>query len=106
MIARVANGDLVVFRTASEAGVARVDLVRDRHVTAFPWRQADRRWDRRRFRLDRGNLLAVLPEGTDPAPIADQFNVLRNQRDAERAAARTMFEQRVDRLAFSLASAS
>lgn len=98
-----AIGDLVVYRTACDAGVARVDIVRDRHVTVFPWRQADRRWDRRRFRLDRASIRAILPAETDPAPIADEFNVLRNQREAERAAARALFNQRVDRFAFALA---
>lgn len=77
-------GDLVVFRTMTDGGIARVDLVRDRHVTAFPWRQADRRWERRRSRIDRRSVVAVLPGDADPAPIADQLNVLRNLRAAER----------------------
>jgi predicted 2-oxoglutarate/Fe(II)-dependent dioxygenase YbiX len=93
-----APGDLVVYRTLSGVGVARAEIVRDRIVTAFPWRQAERRWDRRRFRIDRRDVVAALPRETDPAPIADQFNVLTNRRAAERMQANRVFDQRVGRV--------
>lgn len=94
-----AVGDLVVYRTLSGAGVARVQLVRERHLTAFAWRQGDRRWERRNFRIDREFVVARLDADTDPATIADQLNVLTNRRASERMQANRAFERRVDRLA-------
>lgn len=90
-----APGDIVVYRTHSGAEVARVDLVRPTHVSAFPWRQADRRWERRRSRVFRRDLVKVLGPETDPATIADHLNVLANRWDAERRAAVRAFEERV-----------
>lgn len=99
-----ATGDLVVYRTLSGAEVARVDLVREGHVSAFPWRQADRRYDRRRFRVFRRDLVKVLGPDVDPAPIADELNALTNRRAAERMKANRVFDQRVDRLLASVRS--
>jgi hypothetical protein len=94
--------DLVVFRTLSGAGVARVDLVREKHVTGFAWRQADRRWERRNMRIARKHILAVLGRDADPVPVADALNVLTNRRASERMQANRLFDARVDRLIASL----
>jgi hypothetical protein len=94
--------DLVVFRTLSGAGVARVDLVREKHVTGFAWRQGDRRWERRNMRIGREHILAVLERDADPAPIADALNVLTNRRASERMQASRRFDARVDQLVAAL----
>lgn len=98
----LAPGDLIVFEQRSAASgvyaehnVAQVELVRDRHYTAFPWRLGDRAWDKRRFRIDRAKVLAVLPAGADVAAVAEELNVLRNQRDMERASANRRYGRRV-----------
>lgn len=97
-----APGHLIVYRALSSVAVGRVDMVRERSLSAFPWRQGDRRWDRRLSRVDRRDVLAVLSGSTDPAPIADQFNVLVNRRAAEKAAAQRLFDERVKRVVSSL----
>ncbi len=97
-----AIGDLVVYRDAHGAAVARVDLVREHSVTVFPWRQGDRRWLRMRARIERRRVMAVLPAGTDPIPVADMLNVLGNRRQSERRAADRMFDARVAKLVSSI----
>lgn len=93
-----AVGDLIFYRDRTDFGVARVDLVRDRHFTCFPWNDLLLRFDLRRQRIDRHRVIARLREQSDPARIADRLNVLRNQRDARRAAANTAFLQSIKTL--------
>jgi hypothetical protein len=95
-------GDLIVFEQRSAIGgvyaehnVARVELVRDRHYTGFPWRMGDRAWDKRRFRIGRDKVIAVLPAQTDAAVVAERLNVLRNQRDMERESANRRYRKRI-----------
>ena len=95
-------GDLIVFDQRSclagvyaEHNVARVDVVRERHYTAFPWRMGDRAWDKRRSRIDAAKVIAVLPRDADVAAVAERLNVLRNQRDMERDAASLRYRRRV-----------
>ena len=95
-------GDLILFADRTDCGVARVDLVRERHYSAFPWRNKFGLWDRRRFRIQRWKVLAVLPATADPEPIADQLNVYLNQCAGEKASAQARFMRRVQGLAKSL----
>jgi hypothetical protein len=94
----VRPGQLIVFDAVDSYVIGRVDLVRQDTVTVFPWRDGDRRWERMRRRVKRNRLVSVLPEQTDPAPLADRFNALANQRDAERRMARTRFHRKIRKL--------
>ena len=94
--------ELILYADRTDYGVARVELVRDRHYTSFPWSHALGRWDRRRFRIARHRVLAVLPASTDPAPIAAKLNVFANQRAAERVSAQFRFLRQVESLAGEL----
>lgn len=97
-----APGDLILYADRTDYGVARVELVRDRHYTSFPWLHEHRRWDRRRFRVARPRVLAVLPASSDPAVIAEKLNLFANQRAAEKASAQSRFLRRVEGLANTL----
>ena len=97
-------GDLIVFEQRSAIGgvyaehnVARIDLIGLRHVTVFPWRMGDRKWDRRRFRVLGGQVIAALPQDADVAAVAEDLNRLRNERDLQRAAAQRRYVDRVHR---------
>lgn len=94
----VRPGQLIVFDAVDSYGIGRIDLVREDTVTVFAWRDSDRRWDRVRRRVKRNRLVSILPEQTDPAPLADRFNALANQRDAERRQARARFHHNIRKL--------
>ena len=95
-------GDLIVFDQRSnfagvyaEHNVARIDIVRERDFTVYPWRLGDRRWDKQRRRIGSGKVLAKLPADADVAAVAERLNVLRNQRDMERESANLRYRRRV-----------
>lgn len=92
MSADLAPGDLIVFASKGCATgvfadhlVARVEAVRDRDLTAFPWRGGDRRWEKRRFRIDLNKVVQRLPDDADVEAVFDRLNVLRNERDLRKA---------------------
>lgn len=91
-------GDRVLYRDGDRYAVARVDLVKDRHVTGFPFDPSHRRWSRVNRRIARDFILARLPPGEDPAKLARRIEALRNQRDGYRRAANTWFDQQVRQL--------
>ncbi len=91
-------GDRVLYRDGDRYAVARVDLVRDRHVTGFPFDTAHRRWSRVNRRIARDFILARLPSTEDPAAIAKRLAVLANQREAKRQEANTWLHQQVRQL--------
>ncbi|MDZ4308408.1 hypothetical protein [Allopontixanthobacter sp.] len=91
-------GDLIFYRDRTDFGVARVDLVRERHFTCFPWHDLLLRFDKRRQRIDRHRVIARLSQASDPAAIAARLNVLRNQRDGQRAAAHAAYLQSIEKL--------
>jgi len=95
-------GDLILFADRTDYGVGRVEIVRDRHYTSFPWLHEHGRWDRRWSRVSRSRVLAVLPATADPASIAEKLNQFANQRAGEKAAAQSRFLRRVQGLANTL----
>ena len=97
-LADSAASDIVVYRDRIDYGIARIDLVRERHFTCFPWRVGDRRWGNGRVRIERTRVLAVLEKGTEPAAIAEQLNIIKNQRDMQKGAAQRYYHFRVREL--------
>ena len=93
-----APGDIVVYRDRIDYGIARIDLLRERHVTCFPWRVGDRRWGKGRARIERSRVLAVLHEGADAAAIGEHLNIIKNQREMQKGAAQRYYHLRVREL--------
>jgi hypothetical protein len=92
-------GDRILFRDGDQFGVAKVDLVKDRHVTAFPFDTANRRWARRNRRIPDSFILGKLPSQEHADRVALRIQRLRNERDAYRQTANRWFEDRVRELA-------
>lgn len=97
-------GDYVLYRDGDRFAVARIDLVKDRHLTGFPFDTANRRWARRNRRIAVGFVLGTLPSRLSAAAIARRIEALRNQREAQRQTAQTQFEQNVRQLLQSAAT--
>lgn len=103
-------GDLVVYASSGAATgvyaeqlIARVDSVRERHLTGFPWRMGDRRWDKRQFRIDPRRVMAVLPADANVAAIAEGLNELRNEREMRKARIDTIYRNRIKAFAIRAA---
>lgn len=91
-------GDKILFRDRGSFGLARVDLVRDRHLTCFPFDHARRRWARRNMRIAHHLVVERIEGAIDPARLARDIEALRNQRDAKRAAADAWLADQVEQL--------
>ena len=91
-------GDRVLYRDGDRFGVAKVDLVKDRHVTGFPFDTARRSWSRRNRRIAASFVIGKLPPREDADRIAAKINRLTNEREAQRQIANRQFEQSVREL--------
>lgn len=92
-------GDRVLYRDGDRFGVAQVELVKDRHLTAFPFDTTHRRWSRRNRRIATSFVIGKLPPQEHADRIAARINVLANQREAQRQIANREFEAAVRELA-------
>lgn len=88
-------GDRVLFRDGDRFGVAKVDLVRERHLTAFPFDTLNRRWSRRNRRIAASFVIGKLPAQEHADRIALRIERLRHQHEAERQQAKRQFEERI-----------
>ena len=91
-------GDRILFRDGDRFGVARVDLVKDRHVTGFPFDTARRTWSRRNRRVPTSFILGKLPAREHADRIAARINSLTNEREALRQQANRWLEDSVRQL--------
>lgn len=88
-------GSIILFAENGSHGLARVDLVRERHLTSFPWSLSHREWLRGRRKIERFKVVAVLPEGLELAGISEQLVILKNKRDMELAGVKRRYIKRV-----------
>jgi hypothetical protein len=88
-------GDRVLFRDGDRFGVARVDLVKERHVTGFPFDTGQRTWSSKNRRVPTFCIVGKLPPQEDPGRIADRINHLTNEREALRQRANRWLEDDV-----------
>lgn len=91
-------GDRVLYRDGDRFGVARVDLVKERHLTAYPFDTTHRRWSRRNRRIAASLVIGKLLPPARADRIAAQIESLRNQREARRQIAQREFEDSVSML--------
>lgn len=92
-------GDRIVYSTFKGFGIARVALVRERHLTCYPWKMGDRRWALGWQRIPRAQIVAVLDRATDHVALAETLNTLDHQHDAALANARKRHRAKVIKLA-------
>ncbi len=92
-------GDRVLYRDGDRFGVAKVDLVGDRHVTGFPFDTARGGWARGRRRIAVSFVIGKLPPRTNADQVAARINRLANQREALRQQANRWLEDSVRELA-------
>lgn len=92
-------GDRVLYRDGDRFGVARVDLVKDRHLTAFPFDTARRSWSTRNRRIATSFVIGKLPPRENADRIAERINRLTNEREALRQKANRWLEDKVRELA-------
>lgn len=81
---QICPGDRILYRDGDRFGVALVELVKDRHVTAFPFDSVNLRLARVNRRIARDFVIDRLPATTNMADLAKRIEVLRNQREAMR----------------------
>lgn len=91
-------GDRILFRDGDRFGVARVDLVKDRHITGFPFDTARRTWARANRRVPVCCIIGKLPAGEQADRIAARINRLTNEREALRQKANRWLEDNVRQL--------
>jgi hypothetical protein len=91
-------GDRVIFRAGHHFGVAKVDLVKDRHVTAFAFDTNRQGWQRMRQRIQHSAILGTLPPRENADRIAKRLNRLANEREALRQQANRWLEDNVRQL--------
>ena len=92
-------GDRVLYRDGDRYGVARVDLVGERHVTAFPFDVTHRRWTRRNRRIAAAFLIGKVPPREHADRIAAKLQRLAVERDIMRSQANRWLEKSVRELA-------
>jgi len=92
-------GDRVLFRDGDRFGVAKVDLVKDRHLTGFPFDTAQRGWSRRNRRIAASFVIGKLPPHEHADRIALRIQRFINEREGYRRKADRWLEQRVRELA-------
>ncbi len=91
-------GDRVIYRDIDRFGVAKVDLVKERHVTAFHFDTRNRRWARLNRRIGFSFILAKLPAGERADSVASRIDQLNNEREAQRQIANRIYEERIRQL--------
>lgn len=94
-------GEIVVFRNLDTFLIAKIDLVRDTHLSCFAWRIDQRCWAKGRMRVRRDQVSAYLPADADPIELGEAINALKNRRDARRMAADRDFRAAVARISQS-----
>jgi hypothetical protein len=92
-------GDRVLYRDGDRYFVGRVDLVKERHVTAFPFDTAKGRWAKANRRVPVGFVLGKLRPRENADQIAARLNRLANEREALRQQANRWLEDSVRELA-------
>lgn len=92
-------GDRVLYRDGRSFGVARVDLVGERHVTAFPFDITNRRWSRRNRRIPAPFVIGKLPAHQHTDRVAARIDFFAKLRELERQRADREMEDQVRRLA-------
>lgn len=83
MIDAVGPGDIILHWQRGAYALAKVDLVRPRHFTCFPWSLAYRKFEKGRKRIERTRFVALLPTSADLAAISERLTVLKNLRDSQ-----------------------
>ena len=94
MIEAVNPGDIILYSDRGAFALAKVDLVRPRHFTSFPWSLAYRRFEKRRKRIERIRFVALLPGHADLDAISQKLTVLKNLRDSQHSAAERQYRRR------------
>ncbi|QDH34002.1 hypothetical protein [Porphyrobacter sp. YT40] len=92
-------GDRVLYRDGDRFLVAKVDLVKDRHLTGFPFDPLRRRWSASRRRIACDFVVGKLPPQEHADRIAAKLEQLRNQREGMRQQANRWLEENVRELA-------
>lgn len=95
---QIRPGDRILFRDGDRFGVAHVELVKDRHITGFPFDTVRCAWSRRNRRIARDFVIERLPSNADTAALAKRIETLRNQREAMRQRANRWLEESVRQL--------
>jgi hypothetical protein len=91
-------GDRVLYRDGDRFFVGKVDLVKERHVTAFPFDPLRRSWSSRNRRIAAAFVIGKLPPQEHADRIALRIERLRNQRDGLRMQANRWLEDQVREL--------
>ena len=91
-------GDRVLYRDGDRFFVGKVDLVKERHVTAFPFDPLRRSWSSRNRRIAAAFVIGKLPPQEHADRIAARIERLRNQRDGLRMQANRWLEDQVREL--------
>lgn len=89
------TGSLVLFSQGTAHRIGRVETVRSKGCSVFPWLAAQRRFDRRRSRVNAADLLGVLPAGSRPAELSQLLEHLREKRDRQRARAMDEYREEI-----------
>lgn len=93
-------GDRVLYRDGDRYFVGKVDLVKERHVTAFPFDPLRRSWSSRNRRIAAAFVIGKLPPQEHADRIALRIERLRNQRDGLRMQANRWLEDQVRELTY------
>lgn len=98
MTGKLTPGQIVVYRDLDSYGIAKVDIVRERDVTVFPWAHANRAWAKRRQRIARDRVIGTIPRAREIEATAERLKVLANMRDAARRQAVDEFHRKAEQL--------
>lgn len=91
-------GDRVLYRDGDRFAVACVDLVKERHLTAFPFDTGRRRWSRKNRRIPASFVIGKVSLQESPDCVAAKLNRLANEREALRQQANRWLEDSVREL--------
>lgn len=94
----IAIGDHVLFSYQFGYGVARVDIVRDREVTVYPFNLAKLTWDRRNRRIMRGSIIGTLSPHVGIEAIAAALNRIQGEHEAKRRNADMQLQRKVAKM--------
>lgn len=96
--AKYRPGDRVIYRDLNAYNVARVDLVKERHLTCFPFKHCAGSYQqvRKRIRLDL--VVGVLKSDTQALAATCKLNELMNRRDVRRPQADNWLSRQVGEL--------
>ena len=93
------KGDLVLFKYLDQFMVLRVEFVRAKTLTGFPYVTNTGRWSKLRRRIDRRAVIEKLVPATDVPAFMYQVEALRHRRDAKLQNAKAWFQHEVFELA-------